>query len=66
MVGPLVWTIDPARIDIRRATSARQLAHPFGTDQLGRDTLARVMMAGASRSPWGWWRWPSRWPAWER
>ncbi len=45
-VGPLVWTIDPQYIDIRARNSGPSLAHPLGTDQLGRDTLARIMAGG--------------------
>ena len=45
-VGPLVWTIDPQYIDIRARNSGPTLAHPLGTDQLGRDTLARIMIGG--------------------
>lgn len=46
MVGPLIWTIDPKYIDIRARNSGFTLAHPFGTDQLGRDMLARLMAGG--------------------
>ncbi|MBO6601938.1 MULTISPECIES: ABC transporter permease [Paracoccaceae] len=45
-VGPLIWTIDPTFIDIRARNSGPSLAHPMGTDQLGRDTLARMMAGG--------------------
>ncbi len=45
-LGPLVWTIDPTHIDIRARNQGLSLAHPFGTDQLGRDTLARMMAGG--------------------
>ena len=44
--GPLIWTIDPQFIDIRARNSGMSLAHPLGTDQLGRDTLARIMAGG--------------------
>jgi peptide/nickel transport system permease protein len=46
LVGPLIWTIDPEGIDIVAAYSGMTAAHPFGTDNLGRDTLARVMFGG--------------------
>ena len=46
LFGPLLWTIDPSYIDIRARNSAPSLSHPFGTDQLGRDTLARMMAGG--------------------
>lgn len=45
-LGPLVWTIDPTFIDIRARNTGPVLAHPFGTDQLGRDILARMMAGG--------------------
>ncbi|WP_394690472.1 ABC transporter permease [Hoeflea sp.] len=45
-VGPLLWTIEPTFIDIRARNSGPTLAHPFGTDQLGRDILARMMAGG--------------------
>ncbi|MDE0001580.1 MAG: ABC transporter permease [Rhodospirillaceae bacterium] len=44
--GPMIWTIDPQFIDIRARNSGMSLAHPLGTDQLGRDTLARIMAGG--------------------
>ncbi len=45
-IGPLIWTLDPQFIDIRARNSGPSLAHPLGTDQLGRDTLARMMAGG--------------------
>ncbi len=45
-IGPFLWTIDPTYIDIRARNSGPSWAHPFGTDQLGRDTLARMMAGG--------------------
>ncbi|WP_108484637.1 ABC transporter permease [Oceaniglobus ichthyenteri] len=45
-LGPLLWTIDPTFIDIRARNQGPSLAHPFGTDQLGRDTLARMISGG--------------------
>ena len=44
--GPFFWDIDPTRIDIRSRNQGMTLAHPFGTDQLGRDMLARMMAGG--------------------
>ncbi len=46
LVGPLLWRIDPAYIDIRARNASPSLAHPFGTDQIGRDTLARMLAGG--------------------
>ena len=45
-IGPYLWTLDPTYIDIRARNSGPSLAHPFGADQLGRDTLARVLAGG--------------------
>lgn len=44
--GPLVWQIDPGYIDIVASFGNMSPAHPFGTDNLGRDTLARVLYGG--------------------
>lgn len=45
-LGPLIWRIDPGHLDILARDQGPSLAHPFGTDQLGRDTLARVLAGG--------------------
>ena len=44
--GPLFWDIDPEYIDIVDAYSDMTPEHPFGTDNLGRDTLARSIYGG--------------------
>ena len=46
LVGPWIWTIDPTYIDIRARNQGPTFAHPLGTDQLGRDMLARMMAGG--------------------
>ena len=46
IVGPFLWTIDATYIDIRARNSGPSLAHPLGTDQLGRDMLARMIAGG--------------------
>jgi peptide/nickel transport system permease protein len=46
IVGPLIYHVDPTYIDIRSRNQGPSLAHPFGTDQLGRDILARMMAGG--------------------
>jgi peptide/nickel transport system permease protein len=38
--------MDAQYIDIRARNAGPSLAHPLGTDQLGRDTLARMMAGG--------------------
>ncbi|MBE0454390.1 MAG: ABC transporter permease [Roseovarius sp.] len=45
-LGPLVWPYDATFIDIRARNQGPSWAHPFGTDQLGRDMLARMMAGG--------------------
>ncbi|PWE30946.1 peptide ABC transporter [Pararhodobacter marinus] len=45
-VGPLVWPYDATYIDIRSRNQGMSWAHPFGTDQLGRDIMARMMSGG--------------------
>ena len=45
-IGPFLWTIDPTFIDIRARNSSSTWAHPLGTDQLGRDMLARMLAGG--------------------
>ena len=44
--GPLIYDKDPDYIDITQANAPPSREHPFGTDILGRDTLARVMAGG--------------------
>ncbi|MFC4215688.1 ABC transporter permease [Pseudophaeobacter arcticus] len=48
-LGPLFWDIEATHIDIRARNQGPSWVHPFGTDQLGRDMMAR-MMAGGSTS----------------
>ena len=45
-LGPVFWHVDATYIDIRARNQGPSLAHPFGTDQLGRDMLARMMAGG--------------------
>ena len=45
-IGPYIHTIDPGLIDIRARNQGPSWAHPMGTDQLGRDTLAQVLSGG--------------------
>lgn len=45
-IGPWIWQIDPGFADVQSRNQGPSWAHPFGTDQLGRDTLARVMAGG--------------------
>jgi peptide/nickel transport system permease protein len=48
-VGPFIWRIDPNALDTSSAAATLAnptLTHPFGTDDVGRDTLARAMYGG--------------------
>jgi peptide/nickel transport system permease protein len=48
-VGPFLWRIDPNALDTSSAAATLAnptLTHPFGTDDVGRDTLARAMIGG--------------------
>lgn len=52
LIGPLVWRLDPNFIESNTAKMFKlrnlppSLGHPMGTDQLGRDMLARMMFGG--------------------
>jgi peptide/nickel transport system permease protein len=41
-----LWTAPPDAVDLLAADRPPSAAHPFGTDQLGRDLLARSMAGG--------------------
>ena len=45
-IGPLFWSLDPTYIDIVAAYQISSPEHPWGTDSLGRDTLARCLQGG--------------------
>lgn len=46
LVGPLVHTVDPEYADVLNANPAMTMEHPLGTDDIGRDTLARNLYGG--------------------
>jgi peptide/nickel transport system permease protein len=46
VVGPWIWTIPINDIDFSAQLQGPSLAHPFGTDDLGQDILARMMYGG--------------------
>ncbi|MEM9434826.1 MAG: ABC transporter permease [Pseudomonadota bacterium] len=46
LLGPFLWIYDPTFIDIRARNQSPSWAHPMGTDQLGRDTFARMLAGG--------------------
>ncbi len=41
--APLVSPFDPSAIDIKNILTGPSLSHPFGTDDLGRDVLSRMI-----------------------
>lgn len=45
-LGPVFWPHDPITPNIRARFQPASWAHPFGTDQLGRDIFARMMQGG--------------------
>lgn len=45
-IGPLIYTVDAGYIDVAAANAQPSGEHLFGTDNLGRDTLARSMAGG--------------------
>lgn len=48
-LGPAVWHYNPDQANVLSVTDTLappSLAHPFGTDDVGRDTLARFMAGG--------------------
>jgi peptide/nickel transport system permease protein len=46
LLGPIIWPIDPFFIDTSNASAGLSLEHPLGTDNLGRDVLARLLVGG--------------------
>ena len=46
ILGPMLWQMDASYIDIRARNQGPSFLHPFGTDQLGRDLLARMIAGG--------------------
>ena len=45
LLGPAIAPYDPNQIDFSVQLAPPSLAHPFGTDNVGRDVLSRVMVA---------------------
>lgn len=46
VVGPFIWRVSINDIDIVAGLQGPSLAHPFGTDDLGQDILARMIYGG--------------------
>jgi len=41
--GPLIWNADPTALHLEASLLPPSLSHPFGTDNLGRDVLLRII-----------------------
>ena len=46
VIGPLIWTLAINDIDFSAQLKSPSLSHPFGTDDLGQDILARLIYGG--------------------
>ena len=46
LLGPLVWRVPINEIDFTARLSPPTWQHPFGTDDLGQDLLARMLYGG--------------------
>ena len=44
--GPFLYGVDPYLIETANASASPSVGHPLGTDNLGRDVLARVLVGG--------------------
>ena len=66
LIGPYLWHLEPTTLDIRNKNwrpiytllwdgeAKAGWAHPFGTDQLGRDILAQMIYGGRVSMAVGW------------
>jgi len=46
LLGPLIWRVEINDIDFSAMLEGPSFAHPFGTDDLGQDLLARMLYGG--------------------
>ena len=46
LFGPFIWTVPVDEIDFTARLQGPSMEHPFGTDDLGQDLLARVLYGG--------------------
>jgi peptide/nickel transport system permease protein len=46
LLGPLIWRVPINEIDFTARLDAPSWQHPFGTDDLGQDLLARMLYGG--------------------
>ena len=44
VAGPMLYRVDPDALDFARAAAPPGTGHPFGTDESGRDVLARLLV----------------------
>ncbi|MCO6385700.1 ABC transporter permease [Aliihoeflea sp. 40Bstr573] len=44
--GPYIHGVDPSALNVRERNAGISLAHPMGTDNLGRDTFAQILAGG--------------------
>ena len=44
--GPYIWNADPTFIDVKARNAWPSIAHPMGTDNIGRDLFAQVIQGG--------------------
>lgn len=48
LLAPVITPRDPGQRDIRNRLASPSREHPFGTDEIGRDVLSRVLYGGGS------------------
>src|SRR3954469_24930414 len=46
LIGPLLYRINPETLDFNALSAGPSVKHIFGTDDLGRDMLARILYGG--------------------
>jgi peptide/nickel transport system permease protein len=46
LLGPVFYKVGINEVDLKARLAGPSAAHPFGTDDLGRDILARVLYGG--------------------
>jgi len=46
LIGPLIYRVSPEALDFNALLAPPSIKHPFGTDDLGRDMLARCLYGG--------------------
>ena len=49
LIGPFIWTTPINHIDFGSTLEGPTWNHPFGTDDLGQDLLARLLSVNARR-----------------